>query len=151
MVALLVLAACAGDYYYTGMPREEAYDRIDSLEFRPLSSETRLGAQHDLIVVPEAGFPQQYDPAALAADRQQFARVKSTDSRSAEQNRWARTMIAVETWHGLIFRDFELVEIIDDEDHDRLLLRVAYWMQDNVDPDFDAQSLDPLKLNLDQN
>lgn len=144
-----LLAACATVGYEIGMHREDIYDNAQHLDVEVFVSEMRIGERHSLILVPQAGFPRVYDSTSLQGSRSSFGRFKPTDTPTSKANRWIEAMARVELWHGFIMKDAVLVEIIDDEYRDRLIDRVGYWMQDFVDPNFNLETLDELRVDLD--
>lgn len=146
--ALLALSACASVGYEIGMHREDIQDNIDQLDLNVYVSEMRIGTRHTVMLIPQAGFPRRYDATSLEDDRSSFGRFRPTDTPTNQTNRWIESMAAVELWHAIILKDTEMVQLIDDEDRNRLIDRVGHWMQDFVDPNFAAESLEELRVDV---
>lgn len=147
LAALLV--GCSRAYYEVGMHREDVYDAVERLEIRALVAEARLDERHDLLVAPQSGSVFRGDHNALS-DRQSFGRFRPTDSSLEQRSRWLEAVGSVELWYAVLMRDLEVTEILEDEDRERLLDRVGYWMQDNVDPEFDVELLDEIRLQAEE-
>lgn len=148
VLTLLVLLGCSHAAYKVGMHREDVYDRVDNTELEPFVSELRLGARHDLVLVPQGGFRRPHDERILSGERGSFfSRFRPTETNSALYQQWVESFAAVRLWHAIIFEDLRVVAVIDDERHNRLIDRVGEWMFERQ-PDFDLSLLDPIRVRL---
>ena len=148
VVVVCLLAACSHRSYEIGMHREDVYERVDGSNLEAFVSEVRLGQRHDLIVVPQGGFRQPHDERILSGERGSFfSRFRPTETGSAQYREWLELYAAVRIWHGVIFEDLRVVAVIDDEQHERLLDRVADWMLE-AEPNFDRTLIDPIRVRI---
>lgn len=146
LLGLLLIVACAGAPYRSGMHREDVYERVDQLEMGAFVSEVRLGQRHDLIVVPQGGLNRQIDDELLAGGRTTFSNFRPTETDSEQYRLWLEKFHAVRLWHAVLLEDLRVIAVIDDEIHDRLIDRVGVWMQDNVNPNFNEEVLDVIRV-----